>query len=91
MAGRPRKTMAPLVCCKPWGDLPASQRNQWRWQVLHQFAHSAIPFSIGTFAERANTDDVTAQYLVHEGKERKWLRTEDAANGIYVGRLAHRR
>jgi hypothetical protein len=42
--------------------------------VLHQLSHSRVPFSLRTLAELADVDEVTAAYLLSEGRALGWLR-----------------
>lgn len=88
--GRPTRTRPRVYeCCKAWDDLGADRRARWDWQVIHQFSHSRVPFSVATFAERANVDQERALYLIGEAKSLKWLFTGDP--GTWHGRLPTRR
>jgi hypothetical protein len=57
-------------CCQAWEHLPAADRDTWAWQVLHQLAHSSVPFSVAAVAEvaRANSDQ-----LINEAQRRRWI------------------
>lgn len=97
-ASRARK----LECCRPWADLDATERLHWRWQVLHQLAHSRVAFTVARFAEMARITEAEAKALVEQAHHRKWLfhasGSEDPTSPVHrkspplwIGRLPARR
>jgi hypothetical protein len=78
-----------LECCRHWDALAASQRKEWRWQVLHQLAHTRTTFSLGTLADLARIGDGEAAEMIKDGELRKWIWTPQA--GVWVGQLPTRR
>lgn len=77
-----------IVCCKAWTDVGHQQRALWAWQVLHEYAHSRIPFSVATFASTARIEREEAVRLIAEGVSLKWLHL---AGHTYFGRLTKKR
>lgn len=86
----PIKARRKLTCCRHWEDgVTPEQRAQWPWQVVHEFAHSRIPFTVGTLADRARTDEDVAAALADEAQAMGWLRMLGV--GLYVGALQKKR
>ena len=79
-----------LECCRPWEDLTATDRLQWRWQVLHQLSHSRVAFSPSFLADRAGITEPEAVALIDRAYHRKWLFHSDVPN-LWVGRLPSRK
>lgn len=77
-------------CCKAWDDLAAAQRAEWAWQVLHEMAHSRVPFSVRRLADLARLDLQTATQLAASGRIRKWITYTDTP-GLLVGALSKKR
>lgn len=80
---------SPAPCCKKWDELPAARRQKWPWQVLHTYAHSRVPFTVGRLAEVGLITEEQAAKAVQIAVERDWVHL--AGPKLYVGRLAARR
>lgn len=89
MSPAKKKARPPLDCCRDWMQVAATDRDQWRWQVLHRFSHSRTAFSVETLAEYARVPVEQARDLIESGQSRKWLWTPQ--EGVWVGRLSSRR
>lgn len=85
----PAKARSKHICCKAWMDLAATQREQWKFQALHQYGHSRTSFSVETFAFSARVPVPEAVQLIADAELRKWLWTPQ--EGVWVGRLTPRR
>jgi hypothetical protein len=80
---------APVECCRDFMALSAEQRREWRWQALHQLAHSRTTFSPATFADIARLGPKYAGHLIDEAERMRWIWTP--AEGVWVGRLTPKR
>jgi hypothetical protein len=60
-------------CCTAWDALDPAVRGIWAWQVLHQLAHSDVPFTAARFAELAREDDDVAGDLIAYARRRRWI------------------
>lgn len=90
-------------CCKAWKDLlPESRRAERSWQVLHDFAHSAIPWSAHTLVEAINRFPTSTcvrldqlEEPIQSALDRGWIAVvdEDGVNPypVYRGCLRHKR
>jgi hypothetical protein len=79
-----------LACCRRWeDDVTEAQRREWPWQVVHEFGHSRIPFTVATLADRARVDEDVAGALADEALARDFLRM--LGPGLYVGALQRKR
>lgn len=84
------RSSQPGGCCKPWAEVPAAQRNEWPWQVLHEYGHSRVPFTPATLAVAARVDPSRARELIAEGVALKWIWPADPEVSWY-GRLTKKR
>lgn len=89
MSPRAKRLGPAIVCCRDWMELPATKRDRWAWQVIHQLAHSRVTFSVRTFADLAKVPDKEAEEMVQEARRWKWVWV--TAQGVWVGRLAKRK
>jgi hypothetical protein len=79
-----------LECCRPWEDVPATDRLLWPWQVVHQLAHSRVAFTVARLADMARIPEAEAEVLVEQAHHRKWLFHSDVPT-LWVGRLPARK
>lgn len=70
-----------------WERLALDLQAQWRWQVIHQCAHSRVTFSLPTLADMARIDEQEAADLVREARAMHWVRPH--GQGIWVGMLTN--
>lgn len=90
MADDVLKTRRKLACCRQWEDaVTIEQRAEWPWQVVHEFSHSRIPFTVATLADRARISEDVATVLADEGLSMKWLHM--LGERLYVGALQRKR
>jgi hypothetical protein len=75
---------AGVGCCPAWDRLADVDRAQWAWQVLHQLAHSRIPFSAERFTNLAECSGAEAGRLIAIARHYRWIVHYD---GQWVGRL----
>ena len=69
----PAKAAEPVACCVAWGRLPADKREIWCWQVLHQLAHSPVPFNRSQLIELARVTRFGAEVLIAYGHDHRWI------------------
>ena len=82
-------TRTPVECCRDFMALSEDHRRQWRWQALHQFAHSRTSFSPQTLADITRLTVAEAEEIIGEAERMRWVWTPQ--QGIWVGRLAPKR
>jgi hypothetical protein len=71
-------------CCPAWDRLAGVDRSQWAWQVLHQLAHSRIPFTTDGFTHLAGCAGPEAGRLITIARHHRWIVHRD---GVWLGRL----
>lgn len=87
----PERTRTKIECCRKWEDLDPADRRRMQWQVLHQLAHSRLPFSLERYAELAGVSLVDATALVGVARERSWVAPVSGTRPrLFNGLLPHR-
>lgn len=85
----------PPVCCDLWTTFRYRTRP---WAVLHELAHSRIPFSVTFLAEQTEIDATQAEAMCRKAEVLQWV-TQPHLDGdlkpgvtaLYVGQLTRKR
>lgn len=76
-------------CCKGWAALTDRQRSEFRWQMLHELSHSRVPFSQRTAEEIARVDSRTADQMIRQAAQLRWL--VEMGDQLFMGALSRKR